>query len=221
MKRNILFLIILFAFACNAQIALEVNNDGDYRSKSSEGWSLTGFKASDEALPYIKSFPKAINNPNDSIFIKQSRDFKKMENLFSVLVVNKKRGILYDFDDNIVLFFEKETKEEEKSFLLVFALISTFFMVLSNILVKKRFISFFISILFIIISFIFAVLAISFSPFVVAKHLIIITSVFAFLSAPGALASVAAYDNFKTYKIFVSIYYIFMIMYFICMFLGV
>jgi len=203
MKKVVIFLLLVSVVAiCNAQI-VEKNSSGDYRvALEQEEWQKTGIRAEEEVWDYTEFFPEAIANPNSRISVEESERIVKMTGLFKALKEVEEKGIIFNSDENKITFIEPE-KEEEESFVLIFAFVSVFFMLIANILFKIK------------NSFFAAAAAVA------AAAAFVAAAAAAFVTAVTAAAFVTGDINNKGYKVFVIIYYIFMAAYFIFMFLGI
>jgi len=223
MKKVVIFLLLVSVVAiCNAQI-VERNSNGDYRVViEEEKWQGVGVVAEEEAWFYIKFFPEAISNPNSLISVEKSERIMKITGLFKALKKVEEKNILFNPNENKIVFVEEEEEKEEKSFILVFALASVLLMFASNISFKMKN-SFWGSAAF-------AAAFVAAAAFAVAAAVAVAVAVAAAAAFAAAVAAavavavavaVAADINNKGYKFFVTIYYIFMSAYFIFIFLGI
>ncbi len=212
MKNLILILLLFFvATVCSAQVELEANKKGEYRVKEdAQEYATSSITAEPEAIRYIESFSKAIYNPNSFIVIEKSKKTIKMTGLFKALKDFKEKGILFNSDENKIVFLEKKEEREEKSFILIFVIISIILMIILNMMFKKD-----IGVAAAITAFGAA------AAFAAAAITAGVAFIAALIGVGAALTLVFALakNNHKKYKIAVIIYYTSMALYFIFMFL--
>jgi hypothetical protein len=199
MKNLILILLLFFvATVCSAQVELEANKKGKYRVKEdAQEYATSSITAEPEAIRYIESFSEAIENPNSFISIDKSEKIIKMTGLFKASKEFKEKGVLFNSDENKIVFIEKKEEREEKSFILILAIISVVLIIISNILYNKN----------------------------KRDSLLATFAVAAVVAAAAAAATATATtteNDYKNYKLAVIIYYILMMaLYFAFMFLGI
>jgi|AntRauTorcE11897_2_1112592.scaffolds.fasta_scaffold53754_1 hypothetical protein len=195
----VLFLIV--ATICSAQMILEKNKDGEYRlSAQSEIWKSMGITVETEAQYYIDLFDQAISNPGQEIIVEKKEEVVKLKPIFKKLVKITTKKIVYDDSSKTISFIEpKFSEKEEDSYLILFALASIVFMILSNILFKKNKI---------------AAVAVAAAAAAVAA-----AAAFAVFAAFAAAAAVAVAESYKEYYISSIIYYILMVIYLLFLFI--
>ena len=235
-----IFAFLSFSFlVCNAQVELEVNKSGVYRAKQeAQDFVASNIVAEPEALKYIERFSEAISSPYSLILVEKSEKIIKMTGFFEVLKEVNEKAILFNSNENKVVFVEINEERKEKSFLLIFGLISITLMILSNILIRRKrnrvllTASFAVSTTLILSFFITAVLVIVFASIAAFKSTLTFAPVFAFASVFISVAAfvsiviaflsvIAFTESYRSYKGFVAIYYMLIAVYFIFMFLGI
>ena len=185
----VLFLIV--ATICSAQMILEKNKDGEYRLSAQ-----------------IDLFDQAISNPGQEIIVEKKEEVVKLKPIFKKLVKITTKKIVYDDSSKTISFIEpKFSEKEEDSYLILFALASIVFMILSNILFKKIKIAAFA---FAFAAFAFAAVFAAFAAFAAAA-----VAVFAVFAAIAAFAV----ESYKEYYISSIIYYILMVIYLLFLFI--
>jgi hypothetical protein len=201
----VLFLIV--ATICSAQMILEKNKDGEYRlSAQSEIWKSMGITVETEAQYYIDLFDQAISNPGQEIIVEKKEEVVKLKPIFRKLVKITTKKIVYDDSSKTISFIEpKFSEKEEDSYLILFALASIVFMILSNILFKKIKIA----------AFAFAFAAAAAAVFAFAAAAVAVFAVFAVFAAFAAFAV----ESYKEYYISSIIYYILMVIYLLFLFI--
>lgn len=104
--RKLLFALTALFFVpviSNAQIKLEVSENGAYRAKDSLEWTFSGITADPEAMEFIDQFPKAIEEPDTPILVEK-------ESWFSFFKKEKKSReyfIIYEKESNNISFFSE------------------------------------------------------------------------------------------------------------------
>lgn len=161
-KLVVLFAIAFFTTICGAQIRLEKSSNEAFRLKEdSLEWQTSNVVAEPEAVQYIESFSKAIAAPDSIIFIEITGKIIKMSGPFTSLDEVTGKGIAFNSKENKIVFVEKKEKQEVKSPLFVLGALSVVFMILANLILKKkdqfRSILAFISTIFASVTFAFAV----------------------------------------------------------------
>lgn len=199
---------------CNARAQSGVNKREEYRIKQSDKeWTIPATIIEPELVQHSKRVPQSIFTP-DSLFITdRSEKIMKMTGLFKVLKEVKEEGFFYSSNKNRIIFIEKGPRfVEEKSFLFVPGLISLIFMVAYIFLLRSNY------------DFTFATIAgITAIAATIITAITALTSATSFLAIFAGLAIFIAFNNrsHKAYKIFTTIYFFLIVLYFIFMFLGI
>jgi hypothetical protein len=107
-KIAILFVLFCAISNINAQIALEIDENGNYYK---EGIS-SNITADSVAVKYLKYFPLAIAKPNVFIPIEELSEVVRITSPFKTLIKTEKKGIVFNSQKKVVYFvFDKKNNE--------------------------------------------------------------------------------------------------------------
>ncbi len=210
MKKTIFFLAaMLVAVTSIAQVQLEVNEYGKYavRVDSSIPVETT---AEPEAVKFVGYFDIAVLNPNEFISLENHRYVVRMTSIFEALKYETEYGIVYNSQDNQIVYSKNEHPEARVgSCLLIFALLSLLLMIITNIFIKED--RYIFKKLIITLTILSAVVGF-FISFFWAMSAAILASFFVCMSSD--------YLSDKLYKVNIAAFYTCMVAYFVFMFIG-
>jgi hypothetical protein len=210
MKKLMLVILFFVPIFCGAQVHLELNQYGEFRVGDFGRWENSHIFFEQEALEYLNRFPEAVANPGEFILTQEKAGISKLKPLFKKVVSVEKKGVVYNENEKMIRLAEKEEEREEKSYLIIFSVISIILMISANLIYIKNDVSS-VAVVFHLLAAISAVLAIFVSVFVS-----IIALILSFLVATFVVASM--FSKRKTEKIFFLLYYASMLAYFLVVF---
>lgn len=215
LRSLLLFFIAFLALNAGAEEIIEISEHGDYHIKDIEiEWGNVKIKVDPMTRPYKKFFIQAITNPNCVITVEKKEKIQRMVGLFKKMIDVEKKCIMYDTNENKIIFVSLKEKQEKRSFLLLPFLISLLFWALLQFFGKTDRVIVVFAVLFFIAT-LAAIINSFFYPFFVAT-IIMVLAFAIIIMAFWALI----FANYPQYQKSVNVYYIFIILYFISVFIG-
>ena len=210
MKILLVMFLTFVSIVCQAQ-TVEKNDKGEYRvvPENSE-WQPIGITAQGEAGNYPEYFSEAIANPGEPITIQEEKRVMRYRLVFKKLVKVERKQIVYDDSIGTISLVESEEQREEKSSLIIMFFLSIVSMITSNLLSRKK-----------ITLAVFVATFMAFAVAGIAAAIVCFDNGSAITLAAFAAAAfiVATIDVVKEYRIFSSLYYVFMVIAIILLFI--
>jgi len=137
-KIAILFVLFCVISNINAQIALEIDENGNYYKKGIQ----SNITTDSVAVKYLKYFPSAIDSPNVFISIEELSEVVRITSPFKALIKTEQNGIVFNSQKKAIYFVSNKKNNEaiHPGLIIGFILwlISILFMLISNKIKKDE-----------------------------------------------------------------------------------
>jgi hypothetical protein len=132
--RIIVMFFLISSLSGFAQVNLEMNKFGNYRTERDSLYSSVTERADSLALPYIHLFNEAKSKPFGVVVGEEELSVIKHQSFFIALVEKKEKGVIYNPKKDVFEYSQKKVLYEKRSYFLLFVVISSILVLMAFIL---------------------------------------------------------------------------------------